>query len=438
LAIEQVRQNYLSTDTVKVSRGHLTEFHLLCAILVLVSGGVTQLVSEPIRLVEKLSGDETAWGARALFAPAYVYVAHVFFKYNKHFTSGIKRAAPLLMLTAICIASTFWSVSPVSTVLKSMLLLAFTLFAVSIVARFSSRDIIRAIAVSFVIIFIIGFLALVFAPSLAFHREFGSIRGLFLHKNIAGRTYVIGVIAGLAILTSNRKSLLVNITLALCVVGVFSSKSATAIISLAVIVTSYCFLLFCAKRRAVSVIATVYLIICVVILYYTNLFSEIYTLVLDVMGKDTTLSDRTYIWGKLIQAMFARDSLFGYGYEAFWTSPLGALNVFDARYFVPAHAHNGFVQTWVSLGFVGLVFLCGCIVRQAGRSIGSIYSGSVDQIFPALILIYTVFVNLSETTILQYSGYPWFVFVVAFCMSARAFSAPVAHYTSNRFGHQYA
>jgi O-antigen ligase len=89
--------------------------------------------------------------------------------------------------------------------------------------------------------------------------------------------------------------------------------------------------------------------------------------VLQLLGRDPSLTSRVPIWTGLIQS--AGNPVLGTGYESFWLGHrlLLLLEAYGVR-----QAHNGFVETYLNLGFVGLflmlaIFLSG--MRKAWRQL---------------------------------------------------------------------
>jgi O-antigen ligase len=76
-------------------------------------------------------------------------------------------------------------------------------------------------------------------------------------------------------------------------------------------------------------------------------------------GRDTTLTGRTELW-EVVLRMDPRPIL-GYGFESFWLGDrLKKLQ--DMYYFKPNQAHSGYIEMYLNLGWVGLLFLVGVIV----------------------------------------------------------------------------
>jgi O-antigen ligase len=79
---------------------------------------------------------------------------------------------------------------------------------------------------------------------------------------------------------------------------------------------------------------------------------------LETIGRDATLTGRTAVWTMVLR--YAESPWFGAGYENFWIGDrLAALSVWGGN-----QAHNGYVEIYVTLGWMGLFFLA--IVIAAG------------------------------------------------------------------------
>jgi exopolysaccharide production protein ExoQ len=75
---------------------------------------------------------------------------------------------------------------------------------------------------------------------------------------------------------------------------------------------------------------------------------------LQTMGRDATLTGRTEIWDQVIA--MAPNRLFGAGYESFW---LGSrlTKMWQLHWWHPNEAHNGYIEIYLNLGWVGIVLL---------------------------------------------------------------------------------
>ena len=96
---------------------------------------------------------------------------------------------------------------------------------------------------------------------------------------------------------------------------------------------------------------------------------------LQAMGRNASLTGRTEIWKVVLK--FAVNPLLGAGYESFWLGNrldqiAEALNVTLLN-----QAHNGYIEEYLNLGWVGVVFLMTLIVTGY-RKITSGFRGNVE------------------------------------------------------------
>lgn len=97
-------------------------------------------------------------------------------------------------------------------------------------------------------------------------------------------------------------------------------------------------------------------------------FNDAYTFLVQSVGRDTTLTGRTDIWNDVLNLKL--NPLIGTGYESFW---LGArAEYFWQKYpFHPNQAHNGYIETYLNLGWIGvglLAMLIGSGLRNSAEA----------------------------------------------------------------------
>jgi exopolysaccharide production protein ExoQ len=87
---------------------------------------------------------------------------------------------------------------------------------------------------------------------------------------------------------------------------------------------------------------------------------DLNALLASAVGRDPTLTGRTHIWDVLLAMQ--TNPVVGTGYESFWLGPrlrwvweqAGGIN----------EAHNGYLQIYLNLGFVGLFLLCAFLLAS--------------------------------------------------------------------------
>ena len=86
---------------------------------------------------------------------------------------------------------------------------------------------------------------------------------------------------------------------------------------------------------------------------------DIYAQVVGLLGRKASLTDRTVVWADVLALQ--QQPWFGYGFESFWLGQ--RLDVLWAKWWwKPIQAHNGYIETYLNLGWVGLVLLGGLIL----------------------------------------------------------------------------
>lgn len=163
---------------------------------------------------------------------------------------------------------------------------------------------------------------------------------------------------------------------------------------------------------------------------------EVYEQTLLLLGRDPTLTDRTVIWRDVIALQGA--PLIGTGFESFWLGPRLEV-LWDKWWWRPNQAHNGYIETYLNLGYVG-VFLLAVAILSAYSSIRrSLVTEPVQAPFRLALLIVIVLFNLTEA---GFKGvhFMWTMFylvalevpVVAAARAARQQERPEAGYEMHR------
>jgi exopolysaccharide production protein ExoQ len=85
---------------------------------------------------------------------------------------------------------------------------------------------------------------------------------------------------------------------------------------------------------------------------------------IEMLGRNPTLTDRTVIWEDVL-AMQERP-LLGYGFESFWLGERMA-QLGQKWWWQPTQAHNGYIETYLNLGYVGLALLIATLLSAYRR-----------------------------------------------------------------------
>jgi O-antigen ligase len=171
-----------------------------------------------------------------------------------------------------------------------------------------------------------------------------------------------------------------------------------------------------AVRRPALIHGTV---IAITAVPFTVLFLGQITSTLDLLQRDSTLTDRTLLWEAILRLQ--TNPVLGSGYESFWLGwRLDAL--WDVFWWRPNQAHNGFIEIYINLGWVGIGLLALLVFASYRRCLGAVRLGMPSG---SLLLTYTVIAipyNFTEAAF-KIHTLPWMFLVLAVTGSCAAAAA---------------
>jgi exopolysaccharide production protein ExoQ len=319
----------------------------------------------------------------------------------------------IILIVGLVICSILWSAQPSMTQTRAIALLGTTLFGTYFGTRFSPKEQLNILSVTFGIILFLSLIFVVALPKYGIMSGIhaGAWRGIYIHKNPFGQTMVLSSLIFLSL--SLRKGItgwVPMLGLAVSALMILMSASSSSLINFATLVAIFMVLRITLwpERVMIPVIFTLGAVGCFASLF----FVEAVELVVGAVGKDLTLTGRTDIWPIVIRQGLQRPIL-GYGYSGFWgdwSSP-GAAVWKDYGWLAP-NAHSGFIDLWIQLGFVGAaIFLIGFLgmfvrsFRLSKQVDSSLYSWSV------IYLVFTCLVNFTESSLMVNNSLSWVLFV---------------------------
>jgi O-antigen ligase len=121
---------------------------------------------------------------------------------------------------------------------------------------------------------------------------------------------------------------------------------------------------------------------------------DISNIVIQLLGRDPTLTGRTGMWSELLKAQTS--FLFGAGYQSFWLGDrlIGIWRSLGVSFL--NEAHNGYLETYLNLGLIGLALLCFFMIASY-RTVYRQFTSS-PHLAPLSLAVWTVvmFYNLTE------------------------------------------
>jgi exopolysaccharide production protein ExoQ len=162
-----------------------------------------------------------------------------------------------------------------------------------------------------------------------------------------------------------------------------------------------------AYRLLANVATTVGVPVAIVVMVYWDSM-------LELLGKDPTLTGRTELW-ELVKLNIAERPLFGWGLGAFWTdtNPLVAAISFEIGW-APPHAHNGLLELLLEIGLFGTAIFAFILVRNTVMAVKALQTPGRELAVTALFCIgATIMTGISESVLID----PSEVFVIIFFVS---------------------
>ena len=129
------------------------------------------------------------------------------------------------------------------------------------------------------------------------------------------------------------------------------------------------------------------------------------------LGRDMTFTGRTEIWHDVYQVA-SRSPLVGVGYGAFWIGRLANIPWTEQMTWTLGQAHNGYVDTYLQLGWVGVFLLLAVIVSAMPRIVRSFHVDFEYGRFRMTFFLVILFVNITESTFLRGEHFLWFLFLL--------------------------
>lgn len=299
-----------------------------------------------------------ALGSSAGYAIRYGLVVLVVLRCRPS-TSGSRLRSPVARcavgLCVLYLASAAWASSPLPAVFAAADLALLTIVAV-VVAPNGFAWVARALARSAQVLVLGSAVGIVLDPGGRAFDAYGrlAVHGFLTNENEFGRLmFVCAVVLVFAAAVLGRRVFLVG--------GLVGAVLAVLSGSIQVIVVGACGLVIGAvvalanhsgsERRGVRWVFALFPAVGLVLLLVNNVAT-----VLSYLGRDSSLTNRVPLWEAILDAMSGHWTL-GYGASTVWSGSTVQHEIAAKAGFLPAHAHNSFLEVALQVGVVGVVLL---------------------------------------------------------------------------------
>ena len=296
-------------------------------------------------------------------------------------------------------------------------LLGLTFFAIYFALRFPLRRQLTIIYHVCLACLALNILVLA-SPNYSWYDDerFRAFRGVFAHKNEVAVYAVVGVIATLAqfALGDMRRAWFGWTVIAIFTLQLLQSQSATSLAVLLMMLYFYFANAIITRIIPYRTWSRVVINIITVLLIIFMLIGPDYFLAL--LGRDSTLTGRTELWTALLDMTRPR-FIQGFGFNGFWngfdgpSAEIWHNPTFDWH---PAQAHDGLLDIYVQLGFVGVVLIITWLVDLmiTVPRLASGLSSMLPRDYLKLTLVFILFYDITESFLPASNSFYWFLLVV--------------------------
>lgn len=290
-------------------------------------------------------------------AAAYFVCSFILFA-RQTFPTAL-RAWPTLLIPLFCLVSALWAPSAADAIRKSMLFALGSVVAIHAASRLSGRQILMV----FLAVETLAAVLTIQKPTIIG----GAWTGIFGQKNFLAVNMFILYIAALAIMLDTGTNRWFRMwALAIAPIAFFiivMAKSATTTVLLVGAtgaMLGHTFLWQPAQKiRHLRLLLTLFvtvLVLAAMLVLFGFLQFDAENSVLSALGKDSTLTGRTYLWATAERTMQEHPWL-GVGADGFWRSDYGLANsitrYFDFETYVKFSFHNSYLENGVQFGYPG-------------------------------------------------------------------------------------
>lgn len=324
----------------------------------------------------------------------------------------------------LSLVSVVWSISRGVTLKSSIFLIETTIIAMYIGMNYSKKEIFEMLFIWFCgLIFINALLSLLHVPGTLDIQEMRydnhPIKGIFKHRNLLGLYSVLGISISAWFYMNNKKEDRVRyvalISIVLGIILIYLAKSMTSMVLLPFIII---LMIANGNRKVSNIIIYITVPLLIFISYLIIAQPTFYVNLLESMGRNATLTNRTVIWKGVIAGIQTRP-LLGYGYSGFFTNNYIAVSFVAAHYGgFPSHCHNGFLELLIDFGAIGGTFIISMLIVALNKMRALNKRESLkDNRYLSYIISFTVFIlffNLIESPIVKHFSAIYILIVIFF------------------------
>lgn len=339
--------------------------------------------------------------ARLSWYPLYLTIIVGVACYWRGLFRSMRQAPLLYALLLLSAASIFYSVNPDISFRRVIALFMTILFAVFLGIRPDRVQTLRYVGFAVAIMTLIHFVLIIAAPEIGVDQDqhAGAWKGFLKEKNTFGAIMTSNLIIFLSLMDLDRPRWPLWLGgVALASIGIIGSQSTTALLAGVMPIGIFALFKLSQQHRAISIVAFYFAVVAGVIFVLLTIYAP--SLLLSLVGKDTTLTGRTEVWAMTMDAIERRPWT-GYGYSAFWRDDYGPsyMVVEMVNWQVPS-AHNAWIEQGLHLGLPGIILLGLLTIWTVIRAL--VLAQRHNNLFPLMLLAQLLVISTSESAVLWF------------------------------------
>jgi len=249
--------------------------------------------------------------------------------------------------------------------------------------------------------------------------------GIASSKNVLGQVAMLGVLYFFSEIRQNwRRKGWLNLHILYLFMALYLLKGAGSISMTSVSVCLFALMIFLriqylrSRPKAIrpfvlTVFSVTIGVILLVVVHSVVMFSSdsIFGHLITLLGRDITMTDRTYIWSDVYGAA-GGITMLGVGFGGFWIGRIANIPWNAHMSWVLGQAHSGYVDTYLQLGFVGVILLATVLFTTLSRLLASLVDDFDFGCLRITLFLTIVFINMAETTYLRGDHHLWLILMI--------------------------
>ncbi len=345
---------------------------------------------------------------------AYTMAAWLLFINFPIFIRQIKRNWLYLFSLLFVLSTAYVSSYPLKVVINFIHFIGMMLVVVAAVHYLGDniRKFYQIMSWYFCLIIVVSMLTSMFFPSIGVYQKLhGEWRGLTSNPNTLGTIAYLAIwfsLAGLYFVPGKFMKIVNVFTIFGACICLYKANCITSEICSFFILAAGPMLMSMEKNTAGKIFLKLFFLILFFILFLLLIyafFPEKLGLgqVFHAVGRDSSLSGRTFLWSRGFQAFLSKP-LWGWGYDSN-TSILSKSVIHYGQF------HNGYLNVAVAGGSIGFIFLLALIIKQINlcRKLLKEYFGTAIAF---LVLLFSMVIhNIAEASFFRPTNALWLLFV---------------------------